>query len=222
MRVWSCNWVVQLLSHVRFFCDPTEWSLPGSSVHEISQARIWEWVAISFSRGASWPRDWTHVSCISKWILFGWATWETPALFGSAIIKPVIKLGTKFWFGDDMALEQVTPCGACCLFLFSTPGGSDGKKPTRRPKFDPWVGKTPWRRKWQPHSSILAWEFHRQKSLAGCSPWVAKSQTQLSDYHLTLSAPLSAPLPEQWEGWSGQHTEVICKLSGGKFRMKVA
>ena len=32
-------------------------SLPGSSVHEILQAKILEWVAISFSRGSSWPRD---------------------------------------------------------------------------------------------------------------------------------------------------------------------
>ena len=49
-----------------------------------------------------------------------------------------------------MGLEQVTPGGACCLCLSLTPGGSDGKKSTTRPKFDPWVGKTPRRRKWQP------------------------------------------------------------------------
>ena len=34
-----------------------------------NQARILEWVAISFSRGSSWPRDQTHISCIGKWIL---------------------------------------------------------------------------------------------------------------------------------------------------------
>ena len=39
-------------------------SLPGSSFHGISQARILEWVVISVSRGSSWPRDWTHVSCL--------------------------------------------------------------------------------------------------------------------------------------------------------------
>ena len=38
-------------------CDPVDCSLPGSSVHGILQARIQEWVAISFSRGFSWPRD---------------------------------------------------------------------------------------------------------------------------------------------------------------------
>ena len=49
-------------------------SLPGSSAHGISQARILEWVAISFSRGSSWPRDQTHVSCIGRQILYHWAT----------------------------------------------------------------------------------------------------------------------------------------------------
>ena len=40
-------------------------SLPGSSVHGIFQARVLEWVAISFSRGSSWPRDWIWVSRIA-------------------------------------------------------------------------------------------------------------------------------------------------------------
>ena len=46
----------------------TSWdcSLPGSSVHGISQVRMLEWAAISFSRGYSPSRDWTHVSCIDR------------------------------------------------------------------------------------------------------------------------------------------------------------
>ena len=43
-------------------CDPTDCSLPGSSVHGIFQARVLEWIAISFSRGSSQPRDQTWVS----------------------------------------------------------------------------------------------------------------------------------------------------------------
>ena len=43
--------------------DPMDCSLTGSSVHEISQAMILEWVAISFSRRSSWRRDGTWVSC---------------------------------------------------------------------------------------------------------------------------------------------------------------
>ena len=46
-------------------CDPVDCSLPGSSIHGILQARILEWVAISFSRGSSQPRDRTQVSHIA-------------------------------------------------------------------------------------------------------------------------------------------------------------
>ena len=54
--------VVQLLSHVWLFYYSMDYSPPGSSVHGISQARILEWIAISFSRGSSWPSDQTHIS----------------------------------------------------------------------------------------------------------------------------------------------------------------
>ena len=46
-------------------CDLMDYSLPGASVHGILQARILEWVAVPSSRGSSWPRDGTHISCSS-------------------------------------------------------------------------------------------------------------------------------------------------------------
>ena len=46
-------------------CDPMDYSPPGSSVHGVLQARTLEWVAISFSRGSSLPRDQAWVSCIA-------------------------------------------------------------------------------------------------------------------------------------------------------------
>ena len=57
-------------------CHPMDCSLPGSSVHGISRARILECITISFSRGSSRPRDQTCVSCIGMQILYCWATWE--------------------------------------------------------------------------------------------------------------------------------------------------
>ena len=51
-------------------CSPTVCSLLGSSVHGTLQARILDWVAISFSRGSSLPRDPTQISCIGRWILY--------------------------------------------------------------------------------------------------------------------------------------------------------
>ena len=49
---------------------------PGSSVHGILQARVLEWVAISFSRGSSQPRDQAQVSCIAGRRFTVQATWE--------------------------------------------------------------------------------------------------------------------------------------------------
>ena len=43
-----------------------------------------------------------------------------------------------------------------------------------RPGFDPWVGKIPWGRKWQPTPVFLSGEFHGQRSLVSYSPWGCK------------------------------------------------
>ena len=59
--------VAQLCSTL---CDPTDYSPPGSSVHGILQARILEWVAISFSKGSSQPGDQTQVSYIGRRVLY--------------------------------------------------------------------------------------------------------------------------------------------------------
>ena len=47
------------------FCDLIDYNPTGSAVHGISQARILEWVAISFSRQSSQPRDWSHIFCLA-------------------------------------------------------------------------------------------------------------------------------------------------------------
>ena len=65
-------------------CDPVDCSPPGSSVHGISQARVLEQVAISFSRGSSWLRNRTHMSCVGRWVLYCWATTEAQHSFGDA------------------------------------------------------------------------------------------------------------------------------------------
>ena len=60
------------------------------------------------------------------------------------------------------------------------PGGARGKEPIcqcrrhKRHRFNPWVRKIPWRRKWQPTPVYLLGESHGQKSLVGYSPWSRK------------------------------------------------
>ena len=72
----------------RTLCNPVDCSLPASSVHGIFQARMFEWVAISSSRGSSHPRDRTRgVFCLSrtgKRILYHHATWE--ALYCGSVV----------------------------------------------------------------------------------------------------------------------------------------
>ena len=77
---WSCSVVSNSLR-------PVDCSPPSSSVHGILQARILEWVAISFSRGSSQPRDQTQVSCIAGRHFNLWATREAhiPYKFTSII-----------------------------------------------------------------------------------------------------------------------------------------
>ena len=57
--------------------DPTDCSLPGSSIHGVLQGRILEWDAMPFSSGSSQPRDRTLVSCTVGRFFTIWAWWES-------------------------------------------------------------------------------------------------------------------------------------------------
>ena len=67
-------------------CDPVDCSPPGSSVRGILQARILEWVAIPFSKGSSWPRDRTRVSCTAGRHFTLWATKEAKCTWHNGLI----------------------------------------------------------------------------------------------------------------------------------------
>ena len=76
-------------------CNPVDCSPSSSSVHGILQARILEWVAISFSRGPSWPRDQTQVSRITG---RHFNLWENTLLLCFFIILNLIKFYLQFFF----------------------------------------------------------------------------------------------------------------------------
>ena len=67
--------------------DPMDCSSPGSSVHRIFQVRVLEWVPISYSRGSSWPRDGTRISCIADRFLIIWDTREDLIRYINAMKK---------------------------------------------------------------------------------------------------------------------------------------
>ena len=57
----------------------------------------------------------------------------------------------------------------------------------RRPEFDPWFGKIPWRSDWLPAPVFLPGEFHGQRSLVGYSPWGCKELDMTELLTLSLS-----------------------------------
>ena len=87
-NIWAANYIPkdfhltihpsEVAQSCPTLCNPMDCSPPGSSVHGILQARILEWVAISFSRRSSWPRDRTQVSHIAGRRFNLWATREAP------------------------------------------------------------------------------------------------------------------------------------------------
>ena len=135
--------------------DPIDCSLPDSSVCGIFQARILEWVAISFSMVSSWPRDQICISCIARRAFYCWLTRESPHVH-------------IFIYMD----------------VYILPDGTSGKEPTcqcRRHKwckFNPWVRKI-WRKEWQPTPVFLPGKSHGQRSLVGYMG-LQKSETWLS------------------------------------------
>ena len=83
------NWEVlccYLVTKLRpALCNAIDYSLPGFSVHGILQAKILEWVAISFFKRSSWPRDWT-MSPARQMDSYPWATWKAWEVLYQSII----------------------------------------------------------------------------------------------------------------------------------------
>ena len=96
-----CGGVCMRAQSCLTLCDPMDSSLPDSSVYGIFQARIPEWVAISFSRGSSHPRDWTHVSGETPALAGGFFTNEPPGKPQNNLLITVIwtkQLGFQQYF----------------------------------------------------------------------------------------------------------------------------
>ena len=135
----------------RTLSDPMDWSLPGSSIHGIFQARVLEWGAIAFS-----------------WWLFHNKRYEIWKQKHTKNNHKSLKLKSRFCSilytftleTQDFIYQSV---------IWSLPGGTSRKEPTcqdSRCEFVTWVGKIPWRMMWQPTQVFLLGESHGQRSLA--------------------------------------------------------
>ena len=112
----------QSLQLCRTLCDPMDCCLPGSSIHGILQARIPEWVAMPSSRESSRPRDGTHISCISRRILYPlsdlgsperWLEIRTPSYLTRKTNKQTFVYVNE-WFPSDSPFSL--PGGTTCIY----------------------------------------------------------------------------------------------------------
>ena len=110
---------VQSLSIVRLFETPWTIAQPGSSPQGILQARLLEWVAMSSSRGSSWPRDGTHVSCTGSLILYHWATRPERNIFFSSSSQGRHLFFFFFFLFFGLAIYKVFIEFLTMLFLLS-------------------------------------------------------------------------------------------------------
>ena len=139
-------------------------SLPGSSVHGIFQAIVLKWIAISFSRGSSWPRDRTQVSRIVDRRFTVWATREVMQCRRPWFNSQVEKFP---WRRDRLP----TP-----VFL-GFPGGSDSKQSSCSAgdlDLIPGLGRSTGGRHGNPLQYSCLENPHGQRSLTGYSPWGCK------------------------------------------------
>ena len=109
-------------------------SLPGSSVHGILQARIQEWVAISFSRGSSWPRSRILVSCIAGRFFMDWPARESLTLW--CIIKGSFLLwlcpSIRIYLSPSLQFSLVQLLS--CVWLLRPHGLQHGRLPRPSPQ----------------------------------------------------------------------------------------
>ena len=160
-------------------------NLPGSSVHGILQARILEWVAISFSRGSSWPRNQTQVSYIAGRFFTNWAIREAhiPCVVWEKSTFKITGLLVEFSFSQfshSVVSDSLRPHGSQHtrpLCPSPTPGVYPNSCPSNR------------------------W----------CHPAISSSIVPFSSCPQPL--PASGPFPSQLFAWGGQSIGVSASAS---------
>ena len=157
-------------------------SLPGCSVHGIIRERILEWVTIFFSRGSSWPRDWTCVSCIGRKIIYCWATKEAqdiksqPWLYEVGHIWPLSTSAAPV-LSSEPNVHQVCSQPKCCscytwAIPLSLPLPSIQPSPLHESKKWKWcrsaVSDSSRPHGLQPTRLLRPWDFQGKSTGVGC------------------------------------------------------
>ena len=172
--------------------DPMDCSLPGSPVHSIFQARLLEWVArilgwiaISSSRGFSWPRVQTCISCVSCIAGRVLTAWTIRNNFYNFYFDAILLSCLSFllvgrrsrnwdcfhWIHHPKSTVQKSNLGILSVVELPWWLGKRSACQCRRPWFDVWIGQIPWRRKWELTPLFLFGKSHRQRSVVGYNLW---------------------------------------------------
>ena len=166
-------------------CSHKDVSPPGSSDHAILQARILKWVAISSSRGSSWPRDKTHISYVSPIAGRFFTIWATKE---AQCYVRVFKIQSLLICWTSLVAQMVKNLPVMWETWVQSLGQED-----------------PLENRMSTHCSILAGNFHWQRTLADYCPWSCKEcdmTEQLTHTHwfvtpLTLWSKIM-PFRKRW------------------------
>ena len=137
----------------------------------------------------------------ATWETWVWSLgWEDPLEKGKATHSSILawRIPWTPWTVQSMGSQSRTWLSLShgnSLFWTSlmAQGSPDGKslcQQCRRPYLDPWIGKIPWRRKWQPTPVLLPGKSHGQRSLIGYSPWGHKESDTTEQLHFHFSLVL--------------------------------
>ena len=192
---WTIKKSVKWKSHSRVWLFVTPWTVALSSVLGILQARTLEWIAISFSRRSSWPRNRTQVSHIAGRLFTDWAHKESQVLKNWCFLTAVLEKTLERPL-DWKEIKPVNPKGnQPWIFIGRT--YAEAETPILRPDDaknqligkDPDVGKDwRWEEKEITEDEMIGWHHcldgHEseqapgvgdgQGSQACCSPWGRK------------------------------------------------
>ena len=135
-------------------CNPMDCNTPDSSIHRSCQARILEWVAISFSRGSSWPRDWICVSCLT-------------GEFFTADLTDQNGMTNSIWGHRPQTIESMVPNRYLCTHIQSSTLHNNQKVEAAQ------VAITGWMNKQNVVSTMGYYLAFRRKEILACAiTWV--------------------------------------------------
>ena len=119
--------------------------------------------------------DWHNWACTHKWVPI-WKQNQSPTSYHPRSIRHISVKSKTIKFFYSIIYEKELPWWlrwwSVCLQY-------------RRPRFDPWIGKISWRRKWQPTPVFLPGESQGRRSLVGYSPWGRKESDTTERLHFT-------------------------------------